>query len=80
MQFNDLPVNIVDRTKEVLLDSIGCAPGGYVTERAKIAIQLSESLSVKPEATIIGYRKASCPQPIFSATNLLPQHHEVECG
>lgn len=48
MQFSDLPANIVDRTKEVLLDSIGCALGGYVTERAKIAIQLSESLGVKP--------------------------------
>ncbi|MFC1534002.1 MmgE/PrpD family protein [Thermodesulfobacteriota bacterium] len=63
--FDDLPGSVVQKIKEVLLDSIGCALGGYATERGKIAIELSESFGEKPEATIIGYKKVASPNASF---------------
>lgn len=70
-QYKDLPAPVVQRVKEVLLDSIGCALGGYVTDRAKIAIAMSESFGMQPEATILGYRKASCSAASFVNAELI---------
>jgi len=63
--FDSLPSSVVQKIKEILLDSIGCALGGYVTERAKIAIQLGETLGINPEATVIGHKRLSCPAASF---------------
>ena len=37
-KFDDLPREVVDRVKQVLLDSAGCALGGYITDRGRLAI------------------------------------------
>ncbi len=65
VDFDDLPPSTVQKVKEILLDSIGCALGARVTERAKIAMQLGEAFGIKSEATVIGYRKMSCPAASF---------------
>ena len=65
VEFDTLPPSTVQKTKEIFLDSIGCALGGYVTDRAKIAIQLGEAFGTKPETTVIGYKKLSCPAASF---------------
>jgi 2-methylcitrate dehydratase PrpD len=43
-KFEDLPEIVVHKTKQIIFDSIGCALGGYVTDRAKISIELAEYL------------------------------------
>lgn len=58
-KFEDLPEMVVHKTKQILFDSIGCALGGYVTDRAKISIELAEYLGGNPQASIIGWRKTS---------------------
>ncbi len=65
MRFSDLPEPIVEITKDVLLDSIGCALGGYATERGKIAVELGQTFGANPEATVIGYKRLSCPAASF---------------
>ncbi|MFC1971563.1 MmgE/PrpD family protein [Chloroflexota bacterium] len=57
--FNDLPGSAIQKTKQVLLDSIGCALGSYITDRARITIELTEELGGHPQASIIGHRKTS---------------------
>ena len=37
-KFDDLPRKVVDRVKQVLLDSVGCALGGYITDSGRLAI------------------------------------------
>jgi len=71
IKYNDLPASAVQKTNEILLDSIGCALGAYVTERAKIALQLGEAFGTRPEATVIGYRKLSCPAASFVNSELI---------
>ena len=71
IEFEHLPEPVVRKTKQILLDSIGCALGGFVTERGKIAIELVEDFGSKPEASIIGNRKAPCPVAAFANAELI---------
>lgn len=69
--FDDLPAPSVLRTKQVLLDSIGCALGSYITDRARIAIELTEALGGYPQASIIGQRKTSYALAAFANGELI---------
>lgn len=65
IEYRNLTLNAIQMTKEILLDSIGCALGAYVTERGKISIELGEDFGVKSQATAIGYRKLSAAAASF---------------
>jgi len=52
--FNDLSEDVVRITKQLILDTIGCAFGGYQTERGKITVDFIRSIGGKPESTVIG--------------------------
>ena len=58
-RFEDLPQPVVYSTKQIIFDSIGCALGGHVTDRGRIAIEMAEFLGGKPQASIIGHTKSS---------------------
>jgi 2-methylcitrate dehydratase len=52
--FQDLPPDVIHQTKRVMLDTLGCAFGGYDSE-ANLAIQeLIKALAHPPEATVFG--------------------------
>ena len=53
-RFGDLPQEVVDKVKQILLDSVGCALGAYITDRAKLAIKFAEERGGDPQASIIG--------------------------
>ncbi|OGP69202.1 MAG: hypothetical protein A2170_09570 [Deltaproteobacteria bacterium RBG_13_53_10] len=52
--FEQLPKEAVEKTKELMLDDIGCAFGGYTTRGGKILIDFAKEVGGKKEATIIG--------------------------
>ena len=54
LQFEDLPSEVVDNTKRILLDSIGCAIAGTVVDKGIYAIHISQQISGPPESTILG--------------------------
>ncbi len=53
-KFEDLPPEVVEQTKMLILDSIGCAFGGYTLTWGKKVISLGRDLGGKPESTVIG--------------------------
>lgn len=53
-RYEDLPAEIVHSTKNLLLDSIGCALGAVTTGPGQIAISLAEQLGGPPECAVIG--------------------------
>ena len=53
-KFDDLPVAIVQETKLILMDSIGCALGALSTDKAKMNVALARRFGGTPEASIIG--------------------------
>jgi 2-methylcitrate dehydratase len=54
IRFEDLPPDVVRTAQTLILDSIGCAYGGFVSGPAKATRSVVDSLGGKPVATIIG--------------------------
>lgn len=70
ISYDDLSPEIIGKVKLMLLDSIGCALAGYVTDRARIALELIEESGGSPQATIIGSHRTSCALATFGNSEL----------
>src|SRR3990172_11998855 len=71
IKYRDLPADVVDRVKWVLLDSVGCALGASQTEKARISLELVKELGGKPQASIIGAGRTSYTQAAFTNAELI---------
>jgi 2-methylcitrate dehydratase PrpD len=71
LRFEDLPQEDVDRTKLVLLDSIGCALAGHVVDRGRLAIALAKELGGSAQATLIGSHRTSYNLAAFANGELI---------
>lgn len=56
-RFEDIPAGIVEDSKRILLDSIGCALGGLHTEKGRIAHAFGTNSASQPESSILGGRE-----------------------
>jgi len=54
LTFDDLPADVIHQTKRILLDTLGCAIGGYASETSTIIQQVIKELNGCEEATVIG--------------------------
>lgn len=54
IRFDDLPKEVVEQARYLILDSLGCALGGSRTELGRVVVETVKSLGGNPEATIIG--------------------------
>ncbi len=55
--FDDIPSVVVHEMKRLVLDSLGCAIVGHVSERGKIASKLARNLGGPEESTILGTKQ-----------------------
>jgi 2-methylcitrate dehydratase len=53
LKYEDLPQEVVRTTKRTILDTFGCAIGGYTAGPSQIAIKLASGVSAKQGATIL---------------------------
>jgi 2-methylcitrate dehydratase len=53
LKYEDIPDDVVRLTKRAILDTIGCAFGGYGAGPSKIAIKLAGDVSAKQPATVL---------------------------
>jgi 2-methylcitrate dehydratase PrpD len=53
-RFEDLPPAIVQETKMILMDSVGCALLASLTDKGKINLSLAKRFGGPPEASVIG--------------------------
>ncbi len=68
IRFEDIPQELVDEAKRLLMDSLGCAMAGGCTQKGQIALTFAGSYSSPAEATIIGAREKA-PAPLASFVN-----------
>ena len=62
LNFEDLSREVVHKTKQIVLDTLGCALGGYLSEPNRITRSVLRDLGGKPESSIIGSgEKTSSP-------------------
>jgi 2-methylcitrate dehydratase len=54
LAFEDLPAAVVHQAKRLLVDTLGCAIGGYASEPSKIARALADTISSRQPATVLG--------------------------
>lgn len=54
LRYEDLSSEVISRAKRLIVDSVGCALGGYAGGPAGIARDLAASVSGTPSATVIG--------------------------
>lgn len=70
-RFENFPMKVVDKAKKCIMDSIGCALGGYRTEQGRKIINVMKEFNGRHESTIIGdSEKLSCLQASFVNTHL----------
>ncbi|MBW2573617.1 MAG: MmgE/PrpD family protein, partial [Deltaproteobacteria bacterium] len=61
LTFEDLPPDVVHQTKRFMLDTLGCAIGGYGSEASKIIQEVIKESSDARESTVFGSGlRASC--------------------
>jgi 2-methylcitrate dehydratase len=53
LRYEDLPEDVVRLAKRTILDTIGCAFGGYDASPSRIAIKLASDVSAKQPATVL---------------------------
>ena len=70
-RYEDLPADVVETVKLLLLDSIGCALAGSVTERGRIVLELLAEFGGNDQATLIGVGRTSCPNAAFGNSELM---------
>jgi 2-methylcitrate dehydratase len=54
LTFADLPPEVVHQAKRLLVDTLGCAIGGYSSEPSKIARALADTVSSRQAASVLG--------------------------
>jgi len=67
LTFQDLPPVVIHQTKRVVLDTLGCAIGGYDSEASRAIQELIEELGHPGEATVFGSGlRTSCLNAVFA--------------
>jgi 2-methylcitrate dehydratase len=67
LRYEDLPEDVVRLARRTILDTIGCAFGGYDAPPSKIAIKLASDVSAKqPASVLIGGVKTSPDLAVFA--------------
>jgi 2-methylcitrate dehydratase len=52
--YEHLPFDVIHQTKRVVLDTLGCALGGFDSEASRILVQMVQETEAKPESTVFG--------------------------
>ena len=67
LTFQDLPADVIHQTKRVVLDTLGCAIGGYDSEATRAIQELIKELGHPGEATVFGSgSRTSCLNAAFA--------------
>ena len=67
LTFQDLPPDVIHQTKRVVLDTLGCAIGGYDSEATRAIQELIKELGHPGEATVFGSgSRTSCLNAAFA--------------
>ena len=67
LQFENLPLAVVERARWVLADTVGCMLGGAATASGRTTVSVLSSLSGRDDATIIGTaQRADCVTAAFA--------------
>jgi len=78
LDYSDLPPDTVHETKRRIIDSLGCAMGGYLSEPAKIARRLASITSSAFPARVLGSGARTSPEMAAFANTVMVRY--LDCN
>ena len=83
LKYDDLTPETVNQVKRVLVDTLACAMGGYLSEPAKIATQLARTVTSTLPSRILGTKDYSSPDLAGFANSVMVRYldyNDLRCG
>lgn len=80
LRYEDLPAEVVHQTKRLVMDSIGCALGGYGSEPARIARDMAAGIRAERSAAILGSGERSSPELATFANGVMIRFMDFNDG
>ena len=80
LHYTDLPIDVVHLTKRMIIDTIGCAIGGYSSEPSKIARDIAQSVNSSTPASVIGNGLSSSPDLATFANGVMIRYLDYNDG
>ncbi|MCH8348709.1 MAG: MmgE/PrpD family protein [Chloroflexi bacterium] len=80
LRFEDFPPEVVRQAKRMIIDTLGCALGGYSSEPARIARDVATSVTSRYPATIIGSGQTTSPDMATFANGVMIRYLDFNDG
>ncbi len=80
LHYRDLPPEAVHHAKRMMIDTIGCALGGYTSEPSKIARDLASTVTSTQPCTVIGSGLTTSPDLATFANGVMIRYLDYNDG
>jgi 2-methylcitrate dehydratase len=80
LHYSHLPADVVHLAKRMIIDTLGCAIGGYTSEPSKIARDLASTVSSTQACTVIGSGQTSSPDLATFANGVMIRYLDYNDG
>ena len=80
LRYEDLPPDVVRTAKRTLLDTIGCAIGGFKAEPSQIALRLASGVSAPQTATVLCSGIRTSPELAVFANGVMLRYLDFNDG
>ena len=80
LRFEDFSPEVVRQAKRMIIDTLGCALGGYSSEPARIAQDVATTMTSRYPATIIGSGQTTSPDMATFANGVMIRYLDFNDG
>jgi 2-methylcitrate dehydratase len=80
LHYSRLPEEVAHLAKRMIIDTIGCALGGYTSEPSKIARDIAETVTSSQPCTVIGSGQTSSPDLATFANGVMIRYLDYNDG
>ena len=80
LRYEDIPAPVIQQTKRMIMDTLGCALGGFPSEPSRIARALADTVSSSQPATILGSGQTTSPDLATFANGVMIRYLDYNDG
>ncbi len=80
LHYDDLPAEVVHQAKRFIIDTLGCALGGYDSEPGRIAREIAATVTSSQPATVLVSNSATSPDLAAFANGVMIRYLDFNDG
>jgi len=80
LRYQDIPDEVVHQTKRMIIDTLGCAFGGYSGQPSKLARDLASTVTSTQPATVLGSGQTTSPDLAAFANGVMIRYLDFNDG